>query len=346
MENITLLGIDLAKRYSHIICQNHKGKTILKKKVATLDLVKEVKVLGDNFKIVMEACGGSNHWGRELEKNNYKVELLPPQYVASYRLRQKNDYNDARAACEASKREDIHPVPVKSLEKQMAQHFIRSRRRLIDDLVGLANHLHGMLSEYGFYSPKGHNKLVEYLKTEVLTSDTLNKEIKELIEYDLAELEERQKRINEVTNKIKVICKQNKELKRMMTVPGIGPITALSVYGAVEDLTRFKNGRQFAAFLGLVPRQYSTGGETILGHIPKNGKFPLRTLLVHGARSVISHAHKRNDQLNLWVTELEKRKHRNLATVALANKLARILWSVSTSQKEYTIDHKPTAFLK
>jgi transposase len=235
MENITLIGIDLAKRYSHISAQNHAGKIVYRRKVATPELLNEVETLSGKFKIAMEACGSSNHWGRIFQEKGYEVKLIPPQYVKAYRTKQKNDYNDAQATCEASKRADIHPVPVKDLDRQTAQHIIRVRQRLLKDRVELVNHLHGVLAEYGYNSPKGYKRLIKYVREELFLKGALNRESARLISADLEELEIKQLRIDKITKEIKDIVKKDPELSRMLSIPGVGEITALSIYGQFKS---------------------------------------------------------------------------------------------------------------
>lgn len=330
MENITTVGIDLAKRNCHFVGVNHTGRLVLKRKCSTERLLLEVERLGQEFTIAFEACGSSHYWGREFQKRNYKVKLLPAQHVARYRLNQKNDYNDAQAICEASVRPNVYPVAVKDLGRQEVQHFLRVRERLIGEEVRIANQLHGLLLEYGYRAPKGHLRLIRFVR-ELLVEEALTGPIREILREDESALETVRVRLHGMERAMKGIAQRDSLLRRMMSIPGVGVITALAAYCATPDPQQFKSGRSFAAFHGLVPVQYSTGGETRLGSLPKNGSYPLRRLLIHGARSVLRYSKGRTDSLSLYAVRLDAKKQRNVAIVAIANKIARILWAIMAS---------------
>ena len=327
---VTKVGIDLAKRTSHLVAVNHRGKVLHKRKFNTEELLSEVKKLGDDFEVILEACGASHHYGRELERHGYQSTLLPAQVVAKYRVKQKNDYNDAYAETEAASRSDVCAVPVKDLERQEAQHLLRVRERVLKEMIALSNQLHGVMLEYGQHTSRGHRRLSAAVSS-FLIEGTLSELPARLLREDVEHLELLILRLKSLDREVKKFVERTPLALRMCTVPGVGPVTALSIYAAATNPERFKDSREFTAWLGLVPVQFSTGGETRLGSLPKNGSYPLRRLLIHGARSVMRLSGKKDDTLSLYAARLDAKKTRNKAVVAVANKMARILWRVMVS---------------
>lgn len=341
MERISTVGLDIAKKIHHLVCVNPEGKVLKREKFPSVEFESRIKNIGSGFTVALEACGGSHYVGRQLVAAGYDVKLIPAQHAAVYRLNQKNDYRDAEAICEASTRVQIKPVPIKEVERQEAQHLVRIRERVIRDKTALGNQLHGMLLEYGYHAPKGHLKLKAYV-IDLISDETarLSLLMKRLLQDEITHLVILMEKLKKLNKEVARMVKGNPLMSRMKEIPGVGDITAISVYASSNEPKRFKNGRYYAAFLGLTPQQHSTGGKTRLGKIPKAGTYPLRRLLIHGARSVLKYASEQStDRLSLYAARLNMRnKDRKLICVALANRIARILWIIMNSQESYNPD--------
>lgn len=333
MKNINIVGIDLAKTSFHVRGANHAGKTLFNRRVGREGLMDTVMKFPQGAVIAMEACGTSHYWGRKFEGAGFKVKLIAPQHVKPFVKSQKNDSADAQGIIEAASREEMRFVPVKSQEQQDIQAIHRIRARQIRDRTALMNELRGLLMEYGVVIPTGRSALGKHvalalessLLTEVMSSMT-----RELYEELLA-LEER---IERLTKRIEEFANGSDLCKRLMTIPGVAEITASALCCAVGHM-KFKNGRQLAAFLGLVPRQSSTGGKQRLGRITKNGDSYVRKLLVHGARSVLYNADKKNDRYSTWVKTMRDTKGYAKGSVAVANRNARLVWAMMSSEVSF-----------
>jgi transposase len=286
----------------------------------------------------MEACASAHYWARELGQLGHTVRLMAPQFVQPYRKNPKNDGNDAEAICEAVSRPTRRFVPIKSVEQQAVLTVHRARELLVGNRTALANQIRGLLAEYGMVVPPGIARLRRALPGVLADADNglplLAREI-------IAELQERlrdlDQRVLAYDRRITQLAKQSDAAQRLMQVEGVGAVTATAIVATVGNGTVFKNGRQFAAWLGLVPRQYSTGGKPRLGHISKRGDVYLRTLLIHGARSVLQFTGKRMDTKSRWAERLKQRRGNNIAAVALAAKHARILWALLARDQEYRL---------
>ena len=286
--------------------------------------------------IGMEACGGAHHWARELVKLGHTVRLMPPQLVKPYIKNQKNDANDADGICEAVGRPNMRFVPVKTVAQQEVQAVHRVRSELIRQRTAKANQIRGLLAEFGLVL----GKRIEVLRRALpeLLEDAANglggrgRRLLEGLRRDLVGLDER---VAELDAEIKVMASEDAACVRLQTIPGIGPLTASALVSAVGDGRQFKNGRQLAAWVGLVPRQDSTGGKTRLLGISKHGDSYLRTLLIHGARAVQRTNRAKTDARSQWLRELGSRRHRNIAAVALANRNARVAWALLTRGESY-----------
>ncbi len=335
MKAITVMGIDLAKNFFHIFAVDVSGKPVLRKKLRRKEVMEWVANTQPCL-IGVEACGGSNYWVRRFEEYGHTVKMMPPQYVKPYVKTNKNDMNDAEAICEAVQRPNMHFVPKKSVTQQDIQMSHRIRQRMITGRTALVNEARGLLGEYGIIIGKGvtqfSKRIVEIINDEKngLTSFA-RKKMKHLWE----ELNEIQKRIDVSDEEISNIYKHSDICQRIGKIPGIGPVTATAVIAAVSDAGVFKNGRQMSAWLGLVPKQNSTGGKTNLSRISKRGDVYLRTLLIHGGRSVVLAARNKTDKHSKWVTQKATMRGKNKAAVAVANKNARILWKLLTSGEVY-----------
>lgn len=332
VKKITTLGIDLAKNSFQLHGIDEQGKVVLKKSVSRSQLSAMIANLPSCL-IGMEACGGANYWAREFLKHGHDVKLISPQFVKPYVKSNKSDANDAEAICEAVGRPSMRFVPIKTLEQQDIQSVHRIRSHLVMKKTALMNMIRGLLHEYGIAIPQGISSLkktiVELSEVEI-TSTTLFF-CKDLYEELLA-IEEK---IEKYDNKINEIFESNPMCKRLETIPGIGKQTATILYTTIGDGKEFKNGREFASYLGLVPRQSSTGGKTKLLGISKRGDKYIRGLLVHGARSVLIHSQKKTDRRSRWAQELREKKGMNKTTVAIANRNARIVWAIVKNRSVY-----------
>jgi transposase len=331
MQITTLIGMDISKYSFEIWGLDAQGRHTIHKRIHR----DQVSVFFSNFPrctVAMEACGSSQHWARKLRQLGHEVKLIAAQHVVAFRQGSKNDRNDAQAIAEAAARPRTRAVPVKTTEQQDIQAVHRVRERLIHNRTALISEIRGLLMEYGIVRPKGVNSFRRWLKTELLTSiEGLSPMAQETFRSLRDEFQSLEEKITVIEQRIKAIFKTNPACRRLATVPGVGPLIATALVGSVAEPQRFKNGRQFAAHLGLVPRQYSTGGKSKLLGITKAGDTYLRKLLIHGTRSVILHAEKKEDRRSQWVKQLIERRGIHKANVALANKNARILWRILIS---------------
>ncbi len=339
MTQINLVAIDLAKNSFHVRAVNHAGKALINRKVHRDALMETIVSFPRGIRIAMEACATSHFWGRSFEAHGYKVSLIAPQYVKPFVKSQKNDKNDAQGIADAASRDGMRFVPVKSIEQQDIQSLHRVRERYHRSRTALMNELRGLLMEYGFVTPTGRPALGRLVPL-VFESTTITDTMKALTHDLWEELLAIEARLSKLTKQIESTAATNDVCRRLMTIPGIGEITASALYAAAVHM-KFKNGRQFAAFLGLVPRQSSTGGKEKLGKITKHGDKYVRKLLVHGARSVLQQAHRRDDQYNSWALSMRKTKGYTKGAVAVANRNARIAWAIMSSDASFKHDFTP-----
>lgn len=337
MTKVTLLGIDIAKEIFQLHGIDASGKAMLKKKLKRAKLLEFIAQL-EHCTIVMEACGGSHHWAREFTKLGHTTKLISPQFVKPFVKTNKNDMNDAEAITEAASRPNMRFVPIKTQEQQDVQCIHRVRERLIKNRTALSNEIRGLLAEYGFVAAKGMTRL-RTLLPEIIGDDTnkanLTSMLKELCADIYEELKELDERIALCNRKLEAIANTNPMCQRLMTVPGVGPLIATILFTVLCDPSLFKNGRHFAAFLGLVPRQHSSGGKQKLYGISKRGDKYIRKILIQGAKSVLITAPKKNDKRSLWITKLKERRGANRTCVAIANKNARVVWALAKNATEY-----------
>jgi transposase len=331
MDKITTVGIDLAKNTFSLHGVDAHGKEVLRRAIPRARLAAFVAQLPPCL-IGMEACSGAHEWARRFQALGHTVRIMAAQFVTPYRRSGKNDGNDAEAICEAVQRPSMRFVPVKSVEQQAVLTMHRVRQGYIEERTGTINRIRGLLSEFGVVLParavdvkRGARAAAEALPTMARLS------IEDLMSH-LAVLDER---IASYDRQLEALARSDEVVKRLMTVPGVGPLSALAVVATVGSAHEFKAGRQFAAWLGLVPRQWSTGGKARLGHITKRGDPYLRTLLVMGARAALQMAAGRSDKLSRWAMSLKERRGYHRAVVALAAKNARILWALLTRHSEF-----------
>lgn len=335
MEKITTLGIDLAKNVFQLHGIDEHGKIVFSKKLSRAKL-KEFIVNLPACLIGMEACGGANYWARQFQRYGHTVKLMSPQFVKPYVKSNKNDDKDAQAIAEAVRRPTMNFVTIKQIAHQDIQCAHRIRERLVHNRTALSNQMRGLLSEYGIVLAEGLSKLRKELP--MILEDATNELTdsgRELFFELLQELGELDKQIAKYNKKIQRIYDQDETCQRIGKVEGVGPLTATAMVAAVSDPREFKNGRQLSAWLGLVPRQNSSGGKTVLLGISKRGNQYVRGLLIHGARSVLIKCGNKTDRRSLWLKQKEKTRGFNRACVALANKNARVIWALMAHKTEY-----------
>ena len=334
---VTRIGLDIAKSVFQVHGVDAHGKVMVRKQLSrskVLPFFAQLPVC----RIGLEACGSAHYWGRELQKLGHDVRLMAVQLIKPYRTKQKNDRNDAEAICEAVSRPQMRFVPIKTVEQQAVLTVHRARELLVSERTAVANQIRGLLLEYGVALAPGIQRLRRELPNVLSAADdtlpTLARTVVTELQARVRELDER---IAGHDRQIAQVARQTEAAKRLMRVEGVGPITATAVVATVGDAKAFHHGRQFAAWLGLVPKQFSTGGKPLLGRITKRGNVYLRTLLIHGARAVLQSTGKRTDAKSVWVEEVRRRRGDNIAAVALAAKHARILWALLAREQEYRL---------
>lgn len=336
---ITTVGIDLAKDVFQIHGVDAQGQVVLRKRLRRVQMASFFVNLPQCL-IGMEACGSAHYWARKLQDQGHTVRLMAPQFVKPYVKTNKHDMADAEAICEAVRRPNMRFVPIKNVEQQAVLAVHRVRQGLIKARTAQANQIRGLLSEFGLVLPVGISFL--YQRVPILidqAKDELPSMFQELIWRLLEHLKDLNRQVNELERQINVWHRSNKLSRKLEKVPGIGPITASALVASIGDAKSFANGRQLAAWLGLVPKQHSTGGKSNLLGISKRGDTYLRTLLIHGGRAIIRCAALKPPQENSWLARLLARRHKNVATVALANKNARIVWALLAHDREFQVDY-------
>jgi len=326
--NITTVGIDLAKNVFQLHGINDKGEAVLKKRLSRAKFPECVQQLPE-CRIILESCGSSHYWARRFKAMGHEVKLIAPQFVKPYVMGNKTDANDARAICQASLCADMRYVPVKELEQQDIQCLHRHRELLVKQRTQLVNQTRGLLAEYGVIIPK-QIRFVRKQLPEIVddSNNELTDYARELFKEMYDELVEKDAKIKHYDVKIDSIAASHPACQNLMTIPGVGSKTATALYAAVGFAHEFKNGRQFAAWCGLVPKQHSSGEKVYLGGISKRGNVTLRTLLIHGARSVMRYASKTDTPMARWACRKVERSSMNRTIVALANKNARVAWTM------------------
>ena len=335
MKTIKILGIDLAKNIFQLHGRDELEREILDKRLSRAKFVEFIQNLPPCI-IGMEACSGSQHWARLFQKMGHEVRLVSPQFVKPYVRGDKTDRNDARAIAECVTRPGMRFVAVKTVLQQEAQMQHRIRQRLVRNRTALSNELRGLFSEFGYAIPTGYKALKDaILRIVGEESCPLSEQMRMFILELRSELLELDEKISRYDQLFEQRCREVDVCKRLLDIPGVGPITATALWAHIADAFLFKNGRQFAAYLGLTPRQHSSGGKKRLLGISKRGDKYIRKLLVHGARSVIRFSETKTDIRSLWVKRIDEERGRNKACVALANKNARVIWALMKSGDRY-----------
>ena len=335
MDKITTIGLDLAKQVFHLVCCDGRGKVVGKR------MLRRARVLGyfanlAPCRVGMEACAGAHYWARELEGLGHEVKLLPPRFVKAFVRGNKNDYNDALAIAEAVVRPEVRGVAVKTVAQQDVQALHRLRSACVASRTGLCNQLRGLLAEYGVVLPRGVGSLRRRLPGLLEDGENgLSALFRRLLDQGYQQLCELDAQIEAYTAEVQQHSRQDDACRRLQTIPGFGPVVASVFHSVVGDGQAYRRGRDVSAALGLVPRQHSSGGKSMLLGISKRGDRYLRSLLVHGARSVVRQAASKDDRLSRWIQRIKAQRGHNKAVVALANKLARIGWAVLARRSIY-----------
>lgn len=332
---ITSVGLDIAKSVFHLVAVNQAGKVVKKKKLKRKQVLSYFVQL-EPCLIAMESCGGANYWARELKALGHEVKLIAPQYVKPYVKGNKNDYNDAEGIVEAALRPTMRFVPVKNIEQQDVANIHRQRELVKKARTAQVSQLRGLLAEYGIVINKGVDIVLNELPLILEDAENgLSFRARELFSELLEEVRYLSERLDRADKKIKALNRESEQCQRLNEILGIGELTASALYAEAGNGKDFVNGRHFSAWLGLVPRQHSTGGKNVLLGISKRGNRYLRTLLIHGARAVLRHAKNKTDQFSQWAQALSERRGHNKACVAVANKLARIAWVIMARNESY-----------
>jgi transposase len=331
------VGVDLAKNVFQVHGVDRSEKAVWRRRLRREDWIKVLcERVEPGCEIGMEACAGAHHWGRMLQALGYRVKLIAPQFVKPYVKSNKNDAADAEAVCEAMSRPGMRFVPVKSVEQQDTQAMHRVRSELLEQRTAKANQIRSLVAEHGLVAPRElvqlRLALPRWLEDQENGLSATFRRLLEGLRADLALLDERMK---ELDHEIERLAQGDATAKRLMELRGVGPLTATALVAAVGNARQFANGRQMSAALGLTPRQHSSGGRDRLLGISKRGDAYLRTLLIHGARSVIRTAASKDDRLSQWVTRLAARSHINVAAAALANKTTRMAWAMLARGTNY-----------
>ena len=337
MGDVSIIGIDLAKRSFQVHGAGADGSVAYRRKLS------RGRLLGflasqPTCTVAMEACAGAHHWGREIMALGHEVRLIPPIYVKPFVKRQKNDAADAEAIAEAAQRPTMRFVAVKTVAQQAQGMLFRTRDLLVRQRTQTINALRGHLAEYGIVAPQGRARVAQLAGALDDGDCGLPGAVVVLGRLLLGRIEELDGKIDGLDREIRTSARENEETARLTTIPGVGPITALALQAFAPPMESFRRGRDFSAWLGLVPRQHTTGGKPRMGRVSKMGQRDLRRLLVTGATTVVRHAARREEIADPWLAGMLARKPRMVVAVALANRMARRVWALATRGETYRID--------
>jgi transposase len=329
------IGIDLGKTVFHLVGLNLRGEVVVRKKFSRRQLLQFTANLHVEL-IGMEACGGAHFLGRALRDQGHEVRLMPAQYVKPYVKTNKNDYIDAEAIAEAVARPTMRFVPIKTDEQLDMQSLHRVRERWVMRRTSIVNQIRGLLLERGITLRKGRRYVDAALPGILEDADLkLSGALRVLLAQLKLELDQMAIRIDEADAVLKKTTHEYEACQRLVAIPGIGPVTATALIAAIGNGAAFRKGREFAAWMGVVPREHSTGGKQKLLGISKHGNSYLRRLFIQGARAVLQQRTKQAPGMSAWLEQLASRAHHNVVAVALANKLARIAWAVLAKEEQY-----------
>jgi transposase len=330
MSQVSTIGLDIAKHVFHVHGADERGVAVLSRRLSR-GKVLEFFAGQPRCVVALEACGGAHHWARQLTALGHEVRLIAPAYVKPFVKRNKNDALDAEAICEAAQRPNMRFVAVKSEEQQAAALVFRTRDLLVRQRTQTINAIRSHMAEYGWVAPKGPSHIAALAGL----LEELPEAARAMIRVMLDALDQLDRQIAGLDREIARRAREDEVSRRLMTIPGIGPLTATALAALAPPPEEFARGRDFAAWLGLVPLQHSTGGKQRLGSISKAGERTLRRLLILGSSAVVLHASRRGAPRGSWLEGMLARKPRMLVVVALANKTARIVWAVLMKQEDY-----------
>jgi len=334
MTEVSIIGVDLAKRFFQVHGAGTKGEVVFRKKLTRAQFLPFLRKQ-PTCTVAMEACATAHEWGRQIQKLGHRVRLIAPIYVKPFVKRQKNDANDAEAIAEAASRPTMRFVTVKSREQQSRAIVFRTRDLLVRQRTQLINALRGHLAEFGIVAPQGAVSVRKLAVALDIQGDALPEPVREVGKIYLDQIETSNLRIAELEKQVRRSAAESDVATRLQTMPGVGPITAMAFEAFAPAMETFKRGRDLAAWLGLTPRQNSTGGKSKLGRVSKMGQRDIRRLLIIGAASVIRWAIRKGAPKGSWLDRMLAKKPRMLVTVALANKMARGIWAMVTKKEDY-----------
>lgn len=332
MKKITAVGLDLAKAVFQVHGADEDGRAVVRKTLRRGQVAEFFAQLPPCV-VGMEACGSAHHWARKLRDLGHEVRLIAPQYVKPFVKRNKTDAADAEAICEAMGRPSMRFVPVKTTEQQAILSVHRARQGFVRARTAMASQIRGLLAEFGIVAAKGIEN-VPRLRMAMIDQE-LPGTFRQLVDLQLHHMGELQDRVDELDRQIARWHSESEASQRLMAIPGVGVVTATAMVATVGDARQFRNSRDLAVWLGLTPRQHSTGGKPKLLGISKRGDVYLRTLLIHGARSALHASERRTDAQNVWHVQIMRRRHKNIAAVALAHKNARTIWALLSREQKY-----------
>ena len=338
MSNDTRIAVDVAKAVFEIAISDRPGRVNRRERPNRHQFLPFL-AQQPPATVVMEACGSAHYWAREIQKLGHQVVLLPPHHVRPYIRRNKTDRTDAKGILEASRNDDIRPVPVKTVNQQALTALHRLRSGWMLERTARLNTLRGLLRELGVFIPVGSREVVPAVWAVIEDADSnLPDGLRSIFAEACREIREIEARVKLVDRQLEALAEQLRAVEQLQTIPGVGLLTATALVGFIGDIRRFPTARHFASYLGLTPREYSSGLKRNLGRISKRGDGYLRTLLIHGARSVLVHARKQQpDRLREWANALAQTHVPNKVAVALANKLARIVWAVWRNERPFAL---------
>ena len=338
----TTIAVDLAKSVFQIAVSHRPGRVDEERRLSR-DRFLMFFAQQPPATVIFEACGSAHHWARQLQPFGHTVRLLPAHDVRRYVRRNKTDRTDTKGILEAHRNEDIHPVPVKSVEDQAVASLHRLRSTWLATRTARLNTIRGLLREFGIFIPVGAHHVVPQVRTLLSEDASIPTLLRSTLASACDEIAVLEANMRAVERQLAALAPAMADVVLLQTVPGVGLITATALVALITDIRRFPSGRHFASFLGLTPREDSSALRRRLGAISKQGEVYLRMLLTHGARSFLWHAKAAvpPSMLQHWAVETEQRRGHNVATVAVANKLARIVWAVWTEQRPFVETHRP-----
>lgn len=337
--NSTTIAVDVAKSVFEVAVSEQPGQ-VRERHRLTRERFRRFLTERPAATVLMEACGSAHHWARHAQTQGHRAVLVPPHVVRPYVLRNKTDRTDAKGLLEAFRNEDVHPVPVKSETQQALAALHRLRSTWLATRTARINTIRGVLREFGLLVPVGAHHVVPQVRMLLEDADAgIPGLLRPTLATAVEEIREIEARMRAVEHQLEAAAAESLSVRQLRTIPGVGLLTATALVAAVGDVQRFPSARHFASYLGLTPREASTGPRRRLGAISKRGDTYVRMLLIHGARSVLCHAKMKTapapDRLRTWALQVERLRGHNKAAVALANKLARIVWAVWRHGKDY-----------